>query len=527
MNHTEFASAIKAKYPQYADMSDADLTRAMMAKFPEYSDVDTSGMVAKAPKQNYGTNAYIPPKLRMLTAIPQAAPEAGRGLFSAARDVVAAPLAIGEAGARMLAERVIPKRWLPELQRGMTANPDEYTQGRPASFRQALETAWNGRKEGLRGIGDNPLNVAALIPELAPARLAEATASLAPAGLGIRTAAMSPWGQMGLESAIGAAQGSGLAGIDATMNPQAQRDAVPAMKWGGLAGGLGQALSGGLQKYGASKFPGLSEAKNLKVTPEAKSLVRANLDEVLSPGILPKGKEGFLKLSESKRQKLGEAYDAATAAVPPDWTVPTQDIWSSAEDRLRNELGRPGGYGLDLQPGSRTPVLPQSAQDMMDQSVRKIMANQIHAGAPEDVLTASQLAGHRPTVVNPKTYMDPAQNTPSMLQKNVGEAWHGAITDALMGAPNYAATLGTETPRQYALWKSVNQLTATPGNLELAHRLGPLNLAVSHWMLPSALYKAGQATAKGSMLGAYLANPGLFQGAQATDDSLQTQGMRP
>lgn len=49
MNYTEFASAIKAKYPQYADMSDADLTRAMMAKFPEYSDVDTSGMVAKAP----------------------------------------------------------------------------------------------------------------------------------------------------------------------------------------------------------------------------------------------------------------------------------------------------------------------------------------------------------------------------------------------------------------------------------------------------------------------------------------------
>jgi hypothetical protein len=44
MNHTEFASAVKTKYPQYADMSDADLTRAMMAKFPEYSDVDTSGM---------------------------------------------------------------------------------------------------------------------------------------------------------------------------------------------------------------------------------------------------------------------------------------------------------------------------------------------------------------------------------------------------------------------------------------------------------------------------------------------------
>ena len=49
MNHTEFAAAIKAKHPEYSDMSDADLTRAMMAKFPQYSDIDTSGMSAPAP----------------------------------------------------------------------------------------------------------------------------------------------------------------------------------------------------------------------------------------------------------------------------------------------------------------------------------------------------------------------------------------------------------------------------------------------------------------------------------------------
>ena len=49
MDHVEFATKVKAKHPEYSDMSDADLTRAMMRKFPEYSDVDTSKMDIQAP----------------------------------------------------------------------------------------------------------------------------------------------------------------------------------------------------------------------------------------------------------------------------------------------------------------------------------------------------------------------------------------------------------------------------------------------------------------------------------------------
>lgn len=56
MNHKEFAASIKAKYPQYADMPDEELTRAMMEKFPVYSDVDTTGMSAP-PAQQIGTPA--------------------------------------------------------------------------------------------------------------------------------------------------------------------------------------------------------------------------------------------------------------------------------------------------------------------------------------------------------------------------------------------------------------------------------------------------------------------------------------
>lgn len=40
MNYKEFAKRVKAKYPDYADMSDMDLAKAMVAKYPEdYKDV--------------------------------------------------------------------------------------------------------------------------------------------------------------------------------------------------------------------------------------------------------------------------------------------------------------------------------------------------------------------------------------------------------------------------------------------------------------------------------------------------------
>ncbi len=521
MNHTEFAAAIKAKYPQYADMSDADLTRAMMAKFPEYSDVDTSGMSAAsqpAPTQQYGS---ISPAMAAHNAAIDAKRAIVSGAWNGARNAIAAPLALGEAGARMGLERIVPKAWLPALQQGMTADTSQYTPGQPATFGQAFETAWNGRKEGLRGMGDNPLNLVALAPGLAPARLADLATEAVPASLGMRAAAASPWGQMGLETGIGAIQGAGMGAIDATANPQNQSDPVSGAKWGGLIGGLGQGLAGSLQNYGASKFPGLSEAYNSKVTSGAKDLISENLPQILGPGILPKGREGFLKLAAKNQGRLGGVYDDATASVPKDWTYPTADLWQNSQTALENEMGRIGGSGLDLQPGSRTPVLPQHAQDMVDEGVRKVMANQIKNGSPEDVLTATQLAGHRKMLVNPKTYTNP-QGAAPILQKDVGDAWHTGITGALMGAPNYAATLGEDVPQQYAMWKSLTRLATNPGNLGLAHRI-PGGPAVSHWVLPSLLYKMGQGAGLASRLGAYQVNPGLFQGVPATADSSQNQ----
>lgn len=56
MNYKEFAQKVKAKYPDYKDMSDMDLAKAMVAKFPDdYSDVTfdepTEGIIlTKAPE---------------------------------------------------------------------------------------------------------------------------------------------------------------------------------------------------------------------------------------------------------------------------------------------------------------------------------------------------------------------------------------------------------------------------------------------------------------------------------------------
>ena len=59
MDWKEFASKLKAKYPDYSDMNDEDLVRKMMTKFPQYSDIDTSGM-SQAPAQPAVTQPQAP-----------------------------------------------------------------------------------------------------------------------------------------------------------------------------------------------------------------------------------------------------------------------------------------------------------------------------------------------------------------------------------------------------------------------------------------------------------------------------------
>lgn len=96
MNHTEFASAVKAKYPQYAGMSDEDLTRAMMEKFPEYSDVDTSGF---APRPSILTPQQDPQPIGSFQAIAPSFTDAKRSgknyggrTWGAVKDIASLPL---------------------------------------------------------------------------------------------------------------------------------------------------------------------------------------------------------------------------------------------------------------------------------------------------------------------------------------------------------------------------------------------------------------------------------------------------
>lgn len=501
MNHKEFAASIKAKYPQYADMPDEELARAMMEKFPVYSDVDTTGMSAP-PAQYLGAPAetFMSPadKFRMKKA--EIAQKLASGVFETARGAIAGPLSVAEGAVRVTGD------WLGD--QAKKVNPIAELTGlsgkwAPEGFSGAVKNAWQGRKEGVRGFGSNPLNALALIPALAPERLAALapemlnTAGVVPKVLGNR------WMQRGLSTAIGAGQGGLMGAVDAAANPQDNTSVGRSAAIGALTGGLGQGIASGLKAYGGSKFPGMSNAYNRNVTPEAKALIAQNLDQIMSPGILPKGREGFLSLADQMKGQIGKRYAAATEAVPKDWTYPVEDLWQNTERNLKGEMGRLGGAGLELKPGVSAPVLPGQAQEAVDEGIRHVMANQLHNQLPEDVLTASQLGAHRSMLVNPKTYTNPQTAAP-IMQKNVGEAFHSGITDALMSAPNYAATLGAKTPKEYALWKSVEQLINHPGNVGLAHRLPILNTAVSHWYWPSSIYKAGQATGKASRFAPYL-----------------------
>jgi hypothetical protein len=51
MNIQEFAQSIKAKYPQYNDIPDAELGQRMLTKYPQYQDLITPDQPT-APKDN-------------------------------------------------------------------------------------------------------------------------------------------------------------------------------------------------------------------------------------------------------------------------------------------------------------------------------------------------------------------------------------------------------------------------------------------------------------------------------------------
>lgn len=268
----------------------------------------------------------------------------------------------------------------------------------------------------------------------------------------------------------------------------------------GAAGVLPEALGFGGMALGKKWFPGINAGTNRNVPEDARELVAKNLDEVLSPGFFPRTRGGFLDLAEKQQRKLGALYERALEAVPESWAIMTDDIAGRFRENLRQRLGSRSALGYNAETGEA--VLPNAAENAMQSVMDRVRGAQAFRGKMTELTEARDLSKLMNDLTNPETWRDPVGDV-AMLKKDVGKAFHGGVNDVLMSAEPYASTLGKDTPRQYALWSSVDDLVDKPGRLGLADRLPVLNVAVSPWLKSSSAYKVGQLARQAGIISPY------------------------
>jgi hypothetical protein len=148
---------------------------------------------------------------------------------------------------------------------------------------------------------------------------------------------------------------------------------------------------------------------------------------------------------------------------------------------------------------TRESMRPEYA-DRMQRIEDDIRGNVLRSKEGEAAISHDVLSRMRNHITNPFTYGDPL-GTAGVLSKETSRAWHDAINDVFSQNPEYVAALGKETPRKFALARSLEDVLAHPGNLGLQDRMMfglphvpfVLNDAVDHWVRPSLYYKAGKA----------------------------------
>jgi len=428
-----------------------------------------------APTVGAPAQAFASPEWRTRMAVTDAKKQIVRGAFNAGRDVLAAPLSVAEGAVRKggdvihnIANYLVP---------GADLTGSSGQKWAPQGFTGAVRNAWDKRAEGVRGIVDNPINAASFIPALAPMRLARATGVL------------NPWLRSVIGTGIGATEGGLIGGIQAATE---DRPVLP-------AAGIGAALGGGLSvagqamnRWGENRFPGLGTAPNPKVTEGAKVMVREALPDVLSAGVLPKGQQGFADLAEAMRMNASGQYSAAERAIPADWSAPVSDMEAAASEALLDRLAGRSRMAAEYDKTKQLATIPEGASEDLQAKFNAIRATQAHELQDPEWLNAEQLSQARTAGTDPRLYQNPVGSA-ALMAKDVGGAFHSALTDQLMAAPGYAEALGPNTAREYALAKSLGKVIAHPGRIGLGHRVPLLNLAIDPWLWRSGLYKTGNA----------------------------------
>jgi len=404
-----------------------------------------------------------------------------RNALQEGRDVASGALALGEAGARWAGQKISEgaRALYPAASLGMDRDPVA-EQG----FVPALQHAWENRNTGWRTMGNNPVNIAGTAALMVPG----AGQVLGP-NLLARAAAIA-----GGNAAVGAGTGASEALLQGK-DQDIARDA----EIGGLVG-LGGGVAGELLRgFGASRFPGLSRAANPKVTPAAKDMVRTELDNILSKGVLPKNRESLLDVATKMREQAGSRYESAVGAVDPAWTVPLEQMEKDAREKLLDRLADPYRMAAEYDEALGRAVLPDEADKQIGSKFKSMRATLVSRAAEADperaawgLANARDITAARTAGSNPVMYQAPT-GAAQMMAKDVGSSFRDAMTDALMSNPDYAAALGPDAAKQYALSKNLEKVITSPGRVGLQHRLPILNFSVDPWWLSSAAYKTGSA----------------------------------
>lgn len=297
----------------------------------------------------------------------------------------------------------------------------------------------------------------------------------------------------------GAILGAGAADRASDWDPNTQAEPSAGELASAIAMSAFPELAGlGGKMLGRRWFPGINAGTNRNVPEPTREMVAKNLDEILSPGMLPRTRGSFLDMAAKRQRELGQRYEAALSAVPQEWVIMTDDVGDRFRQNLRSRLGDRSALVYD--PAKGEAALPAAAENAVEGVMDRVRGAQAYRGQMPDLANARDLAKLRNDLTNPETWRDPSGEL-AMLKKDVGRAFHGGVNDVLMSVEPYANTLGTDTPRQYALWSGLEDLVDNPGRLGLADRLPVLNFAVSPWLKSSLAYKTGQAASRlGSLL---------------------------
>lgn len=442
---------------------------------------------------------------------------------------------------------VIPNLWARANEEevdaaGKQTNKGEgYWAGYARKYPETVAEAQRG--EGVAGVLADPANLSFLIPGLAE------YAGAGKLGEGLASAVSKyPISSRALGSAI---EGVGYTAASEALDPTKKFMATDATSSAGsnllhygLAGGLAGTLGAGgayMRNAGKESFPGIMSRTSAAITPDARRTLEANLDDIMSRGIIPKNRAGYRIMSDDETAKLGREYDKGIEAATPtsfDYPehgmsptgmyhrynivenpgvlegklpllTPLSDIKQAVTSAYRKKLGEGDIISNKnikrLNESFETARASAAERQKLEQYVDDMKADLAVDPSSSDanelelldkilenpVYEARDLSNLRNNRMDPSMYKNIDKGEGGKAKRHLSVSYRDVINDILESDARYAAAVSPEVKANYALYKSLGAVVDKPGAIGLANRL-PWGQSVDPWRSASLKYNFGR-----------------------------------